>query len=166
MDYFWMAFAVFLFAACAVLLVLEIFIPSFGLLTICALACLGAGIALFFQFGAVAGWLGVGIAAVLIPIFWFIVYKMFPHTSFGKALILGKPDRDAGDGIPDNQQRSQMLSKEGIAITPLRPVGTCDFDGNRHECVSESGFIEKGSIVKVIHVEGPQITVRLIKTED
>ncbi|MBN1123461.1 MAG: hypothetical protein JXA82_00540 [Sedimentisphaerales bacterium] len=167
MDYLWMVLAVFLFIASGALLVLEVFIPSFGLLTICALACLGGGIAIFFQFGTVAGWLGVGISVVLIPIICWIVYVVFPHTSIGKGVILSdRLGKNPGDGIPDNQQRIQMLNMQGTVITALRPVGTCDFDGNRVECVSETGFIEKGKSIKVIRVEGPQITVRLIEEKE
>jgi len=38
----WLLFAVFLYAVCAVLLVAEVFIPSFGLLSLCSAACRSA----------------------------------------------------------------------------------------------------------------------------
>jgi len=85
-------FAIFLFISCAILLVLEIFIPSLGLLTVMALLCLAAGITLFFQVSTTVGWVGVCTAMVLIPVVWIIVYKLLPKTKLrtdsGAAKIL------------------------------------------------------------------------------
>ena len=110
MEFLWLLLAVFLFAVCAVLLVVEIFVPSFGLLTICAMICLIGGVSVFFQYGTVVGWAGVGIAAVLIPVIWIITYRLFPNSSFGRKIILGRPDRSAGDAIPDNDKLQSMLA--------------------------------------------------------
>ena len=159
----WLIFAVFLFLACAVLLVIEIFVPSFGLLTLSALACLAGGVGIFFKQGAVTGWIGVGIAVVLIPIVWVIVYRRFPNTSFGRAVTLKGPQREKGDAIADTPQLSELVDKAGVVISPLRPVGICDFSGQRVECVAESGYVDRGKNVKVIHVEGTQVTVRVME---
>jgi len=164
MNVAWIILAVFLFIVSAVLLVVEIFIPSFGLLTLVALACLAGGIAVFFQVGTTAGWIGCGVAAVLIPVVWGIVYKLFPHTALGRSMLLKKGDKATGDGIPDRETLEGLLGREGVVHTPLRPVGICDFDGRRVECVAETGYIEKGRRVEVIDVEGVQVTVRLIDT--
>jgi membrane-bound serine protease (ClpP class) len=159
----WLIFAILLFAACAVLLVVEIFVPSFGLLTLFALACLIGGGTIFFNYGTVTGWTGVGLAAVLIPIVWIITYRTFPNTRFGKSIILGKVERARGDAIPDTEELKSLLGKEGTVLTPLRPVGMCDFSGHRVECVAETGYIDKGVKIRVINVEGTQLTVRQIE---
>lgn len=165
-DILWLILAIFLFAACAILLVLEIFVPSFGILTVSSLVCLGSGIAIFFEYGAVAGWIGVAVAAILIPLIWILTYRIFPRTSIGRKMILGKPDSGRGDAVPDCQDLQGMLSRNGIVRTPLRPVGTCDFDGRRLECVSERGFIEVNQKVKVIRVEGTTLTVRQVEENE
>lgn len=162
-DILWLVLAVFLFAACAILLVLEIFVPSFGLLTVTSLVCLGAGISIFFEYGALIGWIGVAAAAVLIPLIWIITYRIFPKTSIGRKMILGKPDAGKGDAVPDCRDLQEMLSKIGVVRTPLRPVGICDFDGRRFECVSERGFIEVDQKVRVIRVQGAALTVRPVE---
>ncbi len=149
----------------AVLLVLEIFIPSFGLLSVCAVAAEVGGIWLFFKASPATGWIGVGIAAVLVPIVWVITYKMFPKTSFGKSVTLQGPEREKGDAIPDTNELLEMIGKTGVVISPLRPVGMCEFDGERLECVAETGFVEKNKTVEVIHVEGTQLTVRTAENE-
>jgi len=162
----WILFAAFLFFMCAVLLVLEIFIPSFGFLTACSLMCLAGGIATCFRYGLVAGWVGVAIAVVEIPIVWIIAYRMFPNTRFGKHVTLQGPEREMGDAIPDTNELKELLGKQGKVLTPLRPVGMCDFEGKRVECVAETGYIEKDKSVKVIHVEQTQLTVRLVENEN
>ena len=164
--FLWLAFAEFLFIACAILLVLEIFVPSFGLLTIMALGSLAGGIVIFFNHGPTCGWIGIINAFILIPFVWIITYKVLPKTSFGKKITLGEPDREKGDAIPDTNELEKMKGREGIVLTPLRPVGMCDFDGHRLECVAETGYVEKNNIVKVIHVEGTQLTVRLSNNKE
>ena len=157
----WLIFAVFLFIVCAIMLVVEIFIPSFGLLTIIALSALYAGGAIFFHYGPVTGWVGIAIAAVLIPIIWVIVYRWFPNSRFGRHITLKGPERQKGDAIPDTNELATMPGKTGTVISSLRPVGMCDFDGKRLECVAETGYIEKEKKVIVIKVQGTQLTVRL-----
>ena len=156
---FGISFAIFLFILCAILLVLEIFIPSFGLLTVLALLCLAGGIALFFQISAAVGWVGVWTAVVLIPVVWIIVYKLLPKTRLGQVLELRKV-QDALPGIPDQDKLKSLVGQTGIVLTPCRPVGTCEFEDNKVACVSESDFLQKDTSVKVIHVEGNKVIVR------
>jgi membrane-bound serine protease (ClpP class) len=162
----WMAVAIFLFIVCAVVLVLEVFVPSFGLLTVMALGALAGGIMICFEFGPITGWIGSGVAAVVIPIVWYACYRLIPRTGLGKVLILQKVERPRGDAISDNVRLQGMLHRAGRVITPLRPVGMCDFDGKRLECVSETGYVERDKQVEVIRVEGTQLTVRVIGKEE
>ena len=159
----WLIFALFLFIACAILLVLEIFVPSFGLLTVFSLACLAAGIAICFNLGPITGWFGVAAAVFIVPIVWIITYKIFPNTTFGKHVTLGKPDREKGDAIPDTKELEEMLGKQGVVLSPLRPVGICDFNGKRLECVAETGYIEKDERAKSIPIK---LLARSIRVED
>ena len=162
MDW-WLLFAVFLYFACAALIVAEVFIPSGGLISIFSLACLAGGLLIFFKHSETAGWTGVGIAVVMIPTVLVMAYRMFPKSRFGRAVTLTPPEREKGDAIPDTDKLKGLLGSEGIVVTPLRPVGMCNFSGERVECVAESGYVEKDKKVKVIHVEETQLTVRAIE---
>jgi len=159
----WLVFAIFLYFACTVLIIAEVFVPSGGLISLCALACLIGGAVIFFQHSATAGWIGVGIAAVMIPGVLIFAYRIFPKTRFGKSVTLTPPERQQGDAIPDTSELKEMLGEVGVVITPLRPVGTCDFAGKRVECVAEGGYVDKDKKVKVIDVESTQLTVRMIE---
>ena len=159
----WIVLALILLVLCAVLLVFEIFIPSLGLLTAAALMSLAGGLYIFFRIGDTAGWIGVWIAAFLIPAVWVLMYRLLPKTSMGKILVL-KKNQQAMGGIPDQEHLQSLINKTGTVLSPLRPVGMCEFDGKKIVCVSESGYIDKQVHVKVIHVEGNKIVVRKIET--
>ncbi len=162
MDW-WVVFAIFLYFVTAALILAEIFIPSGGLISICAMACLLGGVMIFFNHSMTMGIAGIGVAIVMIPSVVIAAYKIFPKTRFGKAVTLTPPERKAGDAIPDTPQLKEMVGAEGVVVTPLRPVGMCEFAGRRLECVAESGYVEKEKRVKVIHVEETQLTVRVLE---
>ena len=158
----WIGFAVFLYFTCAILIVAEIFVPSGGLISIAALACLVGGLMIFFRLEEVPRWVGIVTALVEIPAVLVVAYKIFPRTSFGKSVTLAPPQRPEGDAVPDTNELKELLGAVGQVISPLRPVGMVDFDGKRLECVAESGYVDKGAQVKVIDVESTQLTVRVI----
>ncbi len=159
----WLVFAVFLYFACAALIIAEVFVPSGGLISLCALVCLIGGAVIFFHYSTTVGWIGIGVASVMIPAILIFAYKIFPKTRFGKSVTLSPPDRQQGDAVPDTSELKELLGSVGVVLTPLRPVGMCDFSGQRVECVAESGYVEKDKKVKVIDVESTQVTVRTIE---
>lgn len=54
---------------------------------------------------------------------------------------------------------TRLIGKEGVAATVLRPSGKVSIDGESYDAVSDSGFIEKGTPVKVVKFENAQIYV-------
>jgi membrane-bound ClpP family serine protease len=162
----WLVFAVFLYFACAVLILAEVFVPSGGIISFFALACVIVGGVIFFRHSTTAGWIGVVIAVIMIPSVLVFAYRIFPKTRFGKSVTLTPSERQRGDAIPDTPELRDLLGAEGLVLTPLRPVGICDFSGQRVECVAEGGYVDKGKKVKVIDVESTQLTVRVIEGEE
>ena len=67
------------------------------------------------------------------------------------------------DGYVSNINRIDLLGKEGVALTILRPAGTVIINHERIDAVSEGGFIEQNASVKVIKVEGARIVVREVE---
>ncbi|MHC4156681.1 MAG: hypothetical protein ACYST6_17430, partial [Planctomycetota bacterium] len=92
----WLVFAIFLYFACATLIIAEVFVPSGGIISIFALACLIGGVVIFFNHSAAAGWIGVIIAVVMIPSVLVFAYRVFPKTRFGKSVMLTPPQRQHG----------------------------------------------------------------------
>lgn len=54
---------------------------------------------------------------------------------------------------------NELVGKEGTAATVLRPSGKVLIDNEMYDGVSEAGFIEKGTPVKVIKFENAQVYV-------
>jgi membrane-bound serine protease (ClpP class) len=56
-----------------------------------------------------------------------------------------------------------LIGKEGTAATVLRPSGKVWIGNDMYDGVSESGFIDKGTPVKVIRFENAQVYVQTIR---
>jgi membrane-bound serine protease (ClpP class) len=170
--------ALFLFAVGVALVLLEVLIPSFGLLTLMALACFGLSVwRASVESGPTAAW-AMGIVAPVVTIV--ILYagiKFIPKTSWGRGLVLSSPE-DEGTTLPPSAIESSRLSweggtsqatlsefvgKEGVAQSDLRPVGIVVVDGRRVDCVTEGAMIDAGSRVKIIQVRGNRVVVRQVR---
>ena len=79
---------------------------------------------------------------------------------FNKMVLFDSARKE--DGYVSNINRTDLLDKEGIALTILRPAGTVIINSERIDAVSEGGFIDQNAKVKVIKVEGARIVVREI----
>lgn len=154
--------ALVLYAACAFLLALEIFLPSLGLLTLFAVGAFAYATYLFFQISPVAGWWGLASAVVIIPLCWVAFYKIFPRTAIGKAMILKSSPRPKGDGLPLQDQLTPLVGQRGMTASPLRPVGVCRIGNLRVVCQSEIGYIPQNRTIEVVAVQGQTVIVRQI----
>ena len=67
-------------------------------------------------------------------------------------------DLEAATSSPD---LSDMIGKEGVTATVLRPSGKVVIDGTDYDGVSLSGFIEKGTKVIVVRFENAQVYVEI-----
>jgi len=159
----WLLFAVFLYVICAVLIMAEVFIPSGGMLGLCAVISLISGVVLFFRHSPVAGWIGIVVALVMVPSLLVLAYKLLPRTRFGRRVLLAPPVRQRGEAIVDMPELNKLLGRMGRVLTPMRPVGMCDFDGQRVECVAENGYVERDKRIKAVRIEGTQVTVRVME---
>ena len=54
----------------------------------------------------------------------------------------------------------ELLGKEGVTVTELRPVGVGVFDGRRLDIIAEGEFIEEQTAVKVISARGARVVVQ------
>ena len=63
-------------------------------------------------------------------------------------------------GYHSSVSYDDLMGKEGVADTFFRPSGYIVIDGKKYDAVSEGEFIDKGSSLKVILVEGNRIVVK------
>jgi len=72
--------------------------------------------------------------------------------------LFQRTDRDIG--FESAHKRSDLVGREGTAITDLRPSGTALFGDERIDVVSESEWIAEGTPVRVVSAEGYRHVVR------
>ena len=143
------------------LMVLELFIPSQGILSILATASLIYGIVQCFLVSQLLGFIVTIITMVMLPVFIIAMVRIWPNTWIGKRVAIRKAQKAVpGGSVPDVGKLDKLLGQTGQTITDLRPVGAVMFGDERVDCVAETGQIDKGSEVTVIRVEGVRVVVR------
>ena len=87
------------------LAMLEVFIPSAGILGFLSLSAIVTAIVLAFSFsGTIVGFLFLGIAAISLPATVIVAFKWLPSTPFGRRLMLGTPKEK--EVLPDDDPRT------------------------------------------------------------
>ncbi|WP_348524212.1 NfeD family protein [Parabacteroides sp. PH5-8] len=114
----------------------DVTIPEFGQATLTVLMGLGLSFALMI-------WLS---------------NKIGSQGIFRKVALTTVLDESTSSPVLTN-----LIGKEGTAATVLRPSGKVWIEGELYDGVSDSGFIEKGSPVKVIRFENAQVYVQAIR---
>ncbi len=146
-------------AVALMLLFAEIFIPSFGLISLVALGCMAGSIALAFQAGSGTGYLFIVVNALAIPVVVVVAFKLLPRSP----LVLSETFTDDKPRAPAVESDTDLLGKEGVAETDLRPAGDVRIDGRKVDVLTDGEYIEAGVRVKVVRVEGARVFVRTAK---
>lgn len=137
------------------LLVVECFIPDFGLVGIGGIACVFTGIIMYSNTVGEAIMLSL-IALAVIVVGGIIMIRFFGHKGF---VLKEKETPDQGytaiTGDPS------LIGKSGVAITDLHPSGAANIDENRLDVVSEGEYIKQGTKIKVYDVQGRKILVKV-----
>ncbi len=62
-----------------------------------------------------------------------------------------------------NEIKAELINKEGISLTDLKPSGFILVDSKKFDANSEGEFIPKSSKVKILSIEGRKIIVKKIE---
>ena len=73
-------------------------------------------------------------------------------------------EEKGSEGFRAAPSREIYLGKTGKTLTILRPSGKVRFKDKILDVVTEGGFIDKDTTVKVVKVEGNRIVVSEVKT--
>ena len=91
----------------------------------------------------------------------YIVVKSTAGGNLSKRIVMSYfQQKDFVHNLGDTEQ---LLNKEGVTMTILRPSGKVDFKDMIIDAVTEGEFIEAGKMVKVVKIEGYKIIVREIR---
>lgn len=162
-----------LFVVGVILLLLEIFvIPGFGIAGISGIAFIVCSFAFSmvsnegFDFSLTApNYLFRSFMLVILSIVGAIVIgvifgKSILKTGAFKRMVLSD-EQKAGSGYVSSVVDLNLIDKEGVARTDLRPSGKVEIDGVWYDAVSLDGYIERSSTVYVVKHENYNLFVRL-----
>lgn len=145
-------------------MVLEVFLPSGGILGFLSVTAIVAAVATaFLEQGALAGMTVLAVAAVVVPGVLALAFRWFPETPLGRRVLPPPPTPD--DVLPEADHRRRLralVGRRGRAASELVPWGTVEIDGGTHEARSEGGPIEPAVAVEVAAVDGGALVVRAI----
>ena len=143
-------------------MVLEVFIPSGGLLGFVSIAAIVAAIATAFaEQGIGPGFLVLAITAVAVPATLAMAFHLFPSTPLGRRIMPSPPEPQ--DLVPDQKQRDrlrELVGSQGRAVTDLVPWGQVEVSNERIEAVSRAGPISNETVIEVVGTEGRAVVVR------
>ncbi|MDR0335720.1 MAG: hypothetical protein LBI18_01375 [Planctomycetaceae bacterium] len=140
--------------------VLEIFVPSGGILAFLSATTLIAGILLAFQSSPLFGGFYMFGVAISLPIFLWFVFKILPHTIIGRRILL-QPENDPA--LQPNMELvalKQLVGKQGVARSKMMLSGLIEVEGKRLNALSESEPLEPNDPIVVTSVDGINILVR------
>lgn len=145
------------------MLVLEVFVPSGGVLGFLSVVALGAGVATaFVEQGPWVGTVTLAATCVAAPVALAGAFRVFPHTPLGRRVLPPPPQPD--DVVPDADRRAilrDLVGRTGRANGDLLPWGTIEIDGVERTALSESGPITQGESIEAVGLQGTALIVRL-----
>lgn len=155
-----------LLAVSLVLVMIEAFVPSGGVIGLAAGICAVIGVIALFRYSMVWGASGLLSVVVLGPMAFLWAVQMLPNSSIGRKLIGPTPDEIAReiqeDELVDRDARLALIDATGVAVTDLRPIGLVEINGVRLDAMAEGGLIDRGQPVRVTGTDGMQIRVRVV----
>lgn len=153
--------AVFLFLFGVILILVEAFMPGFGIFGIGGLVAVAASIVLSAA-TAVEGMRILIYSFFLSAVVSYFAFRYFHRRGMLRRFILiDQATREGGYSSASSMEH--LLNKEGVTITPLRPSGIVEIENSRYDVVSEGSYVPDGNKIKVVRIEGSRIVVRAMQ---
>lgn len=147
-----------LFLLGVLLLVIELYIPDFGLVGILGMASLVLG--LYQDLGNLSHTILLLLALMMVVVIVaYVLLKMGYSLNLNPALVLRNALNEEA-GYQSHSNYNFLIGEVGQALTDLRPVGRGSIQDELYEVSSLEAFIPRGSLIKVIKVEKGTIYVR------
>ncbi len=154
--------SVVLFVVGMLFLLIEMFIPGFGIFG--GLGLVALVLCIIFQAHSLAeGLLLLLIIAAIVFIFALIAARSFKRGWLYRSSLVLKDAEEKDAGYVANEDSSHLNGKEGLSLTPLRPAGSAEIGGERIDVVTEGEFIPKDTRILVTKATGGRIVVKQLK---
>lgn len=147
------------------LLIVEIFVPSGGMISILSFVCISVSIWAahkeWWSESQSTFWMFLGSTLVLAPTAVGGALFMLPRTKWGKRFMLETPPLEGVSPYAEEEERlRQLIGKRAKTISLLNPGGMVTVDGERLHCESPGMLIEPGEEVEVTGLKGNRLVVQ------
>jgi len=88
------------------------------------------------------------------------VFRSFQKGRLSRSFLVLKESIDAVSTENDPSAAEQLLGKQGVTLTALRPAGIAEINGNRIDVITDGEFLTSGVPVTVTEVQGLRVLVR------
>ncbi len=155
MDWTALLVSVGLLGAAVLLVVIEVFVVSFGLLLVAAVLCAAGSIRFAFAAHEGAGWASLAV----IPVGAVLIAR-WGIARIRESRAVPKSEVRADAGYRHVAERLAVgPGSEGVLVTPARPVGRARFAGGECDIQVHGPALEPGARVVVERIDGPIIHV-------
>jgi membrane-bound serine protease (ClpP class) len=154
-----MAAAILLVVASLAVFILEVFVLSFGILSVIGIALAVSGVIVAFGESNVFGWSMIGVLLVGLPVCVTTAFKLLPKLPFARGFYLRAPKLTAKERHAAAAPSTDLMGQTGEATSPLRPAGSAVFGDEPIQVVSTGELIPRGARVKVVEVTGNRVVV-------
>ena len=148
-------FSILLFLIGMILVIVELYVPGFGVPGVVGAVSLIAFIIVTGQNTAQRIILA-GIILVICAVLFVVFFTLLSKRRLPKSLILETSE----EGFSGTRDMQFLMGTVGTLLSTCRPAGNADFNGMKLDVVSRGEFIEKGATVEVIEIEGNRIVVK------
>jgi len=146
------------------LIVLEAFVPSGGVLGMVSGVCAIAGVVLMWRHSTGWGVTGTLVVLILGPTAFFWSVSLLPNTPLGRKLIGAPSEEEVAEKELEEMERVSarraLIGRRGVAVTDLKPTGEIEIDGATHDARAEQDWIDAGTPVEVVSLGSFDAVVR------
>lgn len=152
--------ALLLYLAAVALALVDVFVPSGGLLLVLSVLAALAAVLFGFRSSYSMGMVMLTVVIASVPIFVFVAIKIWPHTPLGRLIILKPPAAEPMDPNQEENLLHELVGHVLLADAAFLPSGQVRVGYRRFNALAESGFIEAGAHVRVLAVRERNLIVR------
>jgi membrane-bound serine protease (ClpP class) len=158
MDY--LGIALVLIGVGAVLLAAEVLVPTGGIFIVGSLVFFAVAVGMILYYGStIEGVVAVTALAVGLPLSGYMAVSAWRKMSLSA-------DLDSGAApVPAAVEADAVKGRVGKTVSPMRPSGTVEIDGKRHDALTEGTMLDAGVWVRCVDVKRGQVIVRALEAQ-
>lgn len=150
-----------------IVVILEMLLPSAGVLFVVSLLLAGGAVIAGFLHSLYLGAAMVALLVVSMPALFALFAHIWPRTPIGKRLIRDAPTPESV--LPPSLSQNNLADYKGMkaqVVSPMLPTGSIRIDERTLVATSETGAIEVGQWVRVVRIQMNRLFVIPLEQSD